>query len=64
VSNNLGADAKEKMAFHTWVNGWLFTYAGLSDDWLTVPADLLRNEMSEISEQPQFDAVRLPHATQ
>jgi hypothetical protein len=37
----LGEDAKNKFVFHTWVDGWLLTHAGLSADWVTVPTDLL-----------------------
>jgi hypothetical protein len=37
----LGADAKDKFVFHTWVDGWLLTHAGLSGDRVAVPIDLL-----------------------
>jgi hypothetical protein len=37
----LGINAENKFVFHTWVDGWLLTHAGLSDDWVTVPTELL-----------------------
>jgi hypothetical protein len=41
IRKNLGPNAKDKFVFHTWVDGWLLTHAGLSENWVTVPADLL-----------------------
>jgi hypothetical protein len=41
IRDVLGEDSKGKFLFHTWVDGWLLTHAGLSADWVTVPVDLL-----------------------
>jgi hypothetical protein len=41
IRETLGTNAKDKFVFHTWVDGWLLTHAGLSDDWVTVPTELL-----------------------
>lgn len=41
IRENLGANAKDKFVFHAWIDDWLLTHAGLSNDWVKVPTDLL-----------------------
>jgi hypothetical protein len=57
IRETLGADAKDKFVFHTWVDGWLLTHAGLSADWVTVPTDLLPKwlEKEEKAARQAFD---------
>jgi Calcineurin-like phosphoesterase len=53
----LGENAKDKFVFHTWIDGWLLTHAGLSADWVTVPTDLLPKwiEKEEKAARQAFD---------
>jgi hypothetical protein len=53
----LGESAKDKFVFHTWVDGWLLTHAGLSADWVTVPTDRLPKwlEKEEMAARSAFD---------
>jgi hypothetical protein len=53
----LGEKAKNKFVFHTWIDGWLLTHAGLSADWVTVPTDLLPKwiEQEEKAARQAFD---------
>jgi hypothetical protein len=60
IRKNLGADAKDEFVFHTLVDGWLLTHAGLSADWVTAPIDLLPKwlEKEEKGARQAFDMGR------